>query len=87
MPNPDRPAIQIPNIVLILLAVALAAVALWSYTRGDRETATMTIAGSGLFLSALNFSLPAMPALQRLFVVPVLLSPFLILTLLLLHVI
>jgi hypothetical protein len=54
MANPDRPAIHIPNFALVLGAIALAAVAGWSYSHGDRETATMTIAGAGLFLSALR---------------------------------
>ena len=85
--NPDKPAIHIPNVALILGAIALAAVAVWSYSQGEREIAIMTIAGTGLFLSALNFSLPQMPIAQKIIVVPVLLSPFVILALLFLNVI
>lgn len=87
MANPDRPAVHIPNFALVLGAIALATVAGWSYSHGDRETATMTIAGAGLFLSALNFSWPSMPMAQKIFVLPVLLAPFAILLLLIFNII
>jgi hypothetical protein len=70
-----RKPVHIPNTFLAITAVALAAMGLYQLTHDSKSDAIMSFAGAGIFLSALNFSYPALPLWAKIVVTPVLLAP------------
>ena len=76
MNNRSGRVIKIPNSILALAAIVLAAGALWSYRTGDRDAAMIMAGGCGIFLSAMTVNLPAMHGAMKVIAVTVLVTPF-----------